>query len=389
MTTLAIVWTLLACGAVAALYRTALGGLDTLGALERDGLEEPPRWPGVSVVVTACDEAATLEPALASLRALDYPSLQIVVVDDRSCDGTAEIVDRIAAQDGRVTAIHVRELPDGWLGKVHAMHVGTGAATGELLLFTDADVVFGPRALRRAVSWFERDGLDHMGLIPLMRTSSHGIALTLSAFATMLGVVVALARNAPAGSKRAIGVGAFNLVRRKAFDATEGLPWLKLEVADDTGLALLMRRHGARWDIGLAVEDLELEWYPSLGALVGGLEKNLVGVIAAYSMPLGLLVANSPWIIGGGVLIAPILAGLPWLWAAPILTLALHVRTAWRVGQVTRLGFWAFFLSPLGHLVMSWALLRSTLACARNGGIRWRGTFYPVGALRKGKRIGL
>src|SRR6185369_2740694 len=108
-----------------------------------------------SVVVPACNEARTIERALTSLLAQDYPDLEIVLVDDRSSDETGAIIEHLAASDRRISAIHVRELPAGWLGKVHALQRGLERARGELVLFTDADIHFAPGALRRAVAWVE------------------------------------------------------------------------------------------------------------------------------------------------------------------------------------------------------------------------------------------
>ena len=105
---------------------------------------DPPSWPALSVVVPARDEARTIEPALASLLAQDYPGLEVVLVDDRSTDGTSAIIDRLAASNPQIAAVHVRELPAGWLGKVHALQRGFERARGDFVLFTDADIHFAP-----------------------------------------------------------------------------------------------------------------------------------------------------------------------------------------------------------------------------------------------------
>src|SRR5262249_1899466 len=127
---------------------------------------EPKRWPRLTVVIAACDEARTIGPALATLLVSDYPDLEIVVVNDRSTDDTGAIIDDVARRRPRVRAVHVRELPDGWLGKVHALHSGVAAATGEWLLFTDADVHFAPDTLRNAIAHVEAHGIDHLAAAP-------------------------------------------------------------------------------------------------------------------------------------------------------------------------------------------------------------------------------
>ncbi len=142
--------------------------------------------------------------------------------------------------------VHVRELPEGWLGKVHALQRGVERAKGAWLLFTDADVHFAPGTLRRAVACAEERQLDHLAVAAqvILRSFWTGVC-----HGSAMRGIVALARPwevMDPRSKKAIGTGAFNLVRRSVFDRTPGFGWLKLEVADDIGLGLMMKRAGAR-----------------------------------------------------------------------------------------------------------------------------------------------
>jgi cellulose synthase/poly-beta-1,6-N-acetylglucosamine synthase-like glycosyltransferase len=252
---------------------------------------DPPSWPSLSVVVPACNEARTIERALASLLAQDYPGLEIVLVDDRSSDGTGAIMERLAASDRRISTIHVRELPAGWLGKVHALQRGLERARGELVLFTDADIHFAPGALRRAIAWVEDRRLDHLAVLAEVRQSSFWVGVCLwSAFRG----IVTLARPWEAmdpRSTKAIGTGAFNLVRRAAFERTPGFEWLRLEVADDIGLGLMMKRSGGRPGLVLGRGQVLSEAYPKLADAVRGLEKNGFAQAARFSAWRGLAVA--------------------------------------------------------------------------------------------------
>ena len=194
----------------------------------------------------ARDEAHTIDPAVASLLAQDYPNLQVVLVDDRSTDETGTVIDRLAATDPRVAAVHVRELPDGWLGKVHALQRGVERASGNFVLFTDADILFAPGVLRRAIAWSEAERLDHLAVLAEVTSPSVLVAACIAASSRGL---IGLARPWEATdprSAKAIGTGAFNLVRRSAFERTPGFEWLRLEVADDIGLGLMMKRWGGR-----------------------------------------------------------------------------------------------------------------------------------------------
>ena len=142
---------------------------------------EPERWPTLSVVVAACNEADRIEAAARTLLEEDYPDLEIILVDDRSADSTGEILDRLAADDDRAKVLHITDLPDGWLGKVHALRCGLEASRGDFVLFTDADVHFAPGALRKAVAWCEDQGLDHLAAFPTLRmppATQNGISIT-------------------------------------------------------------------------------------------------------------------------------------------------------------------------------------------------------------------
>jgi len=218
--------------------------------LSRETLAAPPVWPSLSVVVPACDEADQLADAAATLLAQTYPDLQVVFVNDRSTDETGAIIDRLAAGDGRVAAVHIETLPDGWLGKVHALQRGLEAARGEYVLFTDADVHYHPAALERAVATMCRDRLDHLAAVPRLRPSSWMTDLLIGQFIRQLfAVFIPPWRIRDPRSKAFFGVGAFNLVRREALDATEGLPWLRMDTGDDMALALMMKRSGGRCDL--------------------------------------------------------------------------------------------------------------------------------------------
>src|SRR5215208_3489148 len=124
-------------------------------------------WPLLSVIIPACNEAANLGSAVESLLGQNYPNLEVILINDRSNDGTAEIIGRLALGDGRIRSLHVETLPDGWLGKVHALDRGVQLAEGDWLLFTDADVHFAAGTLRRAVGWAIANRIDHLGLAPL------------------------------------------------------------------------------------------------------------------------------------------------------------------------------------------------------------------------------
>lgn len=128
--------------------------------------EGDPPLPRLSVVVAARNEQLGVKRTLASLLDLDYPDYEVIFVDDRSDDRTGDIADRLGAGNDRLRVIHVEELPAGWFGKNHASWLGAMAARGDVLLFTDGDVVFGREAVMRGVRHLLRNRLDHLAVLP-------------------------------------------------------------------------------------------------------------------------------------------------------------------------------------------------------------------------------
>jgi len=344
--------------------------------------QDPAKWPKVSVVAAAWDKATRVEEALGSLANLDYPALEVIAVDDRSTDGTGAIIDRMAAADPRVRALHVTELPEGWLGKCHAMQEGARRTGGELLLFTDGDVVFAPDTLRLAVRHFLARRLDHLALLPGLVPGGYWEDAVKSYFA-MLFVVGVKAWAAGSASKEIyVGIGAFNLVRRSAYETIGGHEVLRLDVADDLMLGKRIKQAGFRQDALIASDHLRLRWQEGVGGFIRGLEKNGFAALG-FSIPFLLLVTALvflfyvvPWLgvlsfrdarVSGYALSVLLMHGIYGYFAS------FH-RNGWLLAPVL----------PCAAFVYLFAVWRSAVITLRRGGIRWRDTFYPLEVLKRG-----
>jgi glycosyltransferase involved in cell wall biosynthesis len=385
---LVVAWVVLAVIGSVSLLHGAIMLVRRCPQLGELGPPDPPSWPSLSVVVPACNEARTIERALASLSAQDYPSLEIVLVDDRSSDGTGSIIEHLAESDRRISAIRVRELPRGWLGKVHALQHGLERARGELILFTDADIHFAPGALRRAIAWVEDRRLDHLAVLAEVRQSSFWVGVCL--WSALRGVL-ALARPWEAmdpRSGKAIGTGAFNLVRRAAFERTPGFEWLRLEVADDIGLGLMMKRFGGRPGLVLGRGQVLHDAYPTLHDAVRGLEKNGFAQAARFSAWRGFAVVVLGVLGSLGLFAAFLPVGVPWLWAVGTSGLLSFGAASIVIARAFNAPL-AYMLPslPLGDLVMSYVVARATVLGVLRGGLVWRGTTYPTELLRGGRRV--
>jgi cellulose synthase/poly-beta-1,6-N-acetylglucosamine synthase-like glycosyltransferase len=182
----------------------------------------PSNNPRVSIIVPACDEEADVEQTLTQLLALDYDNYEVIAVDDRSTDRTGEIMDQVAASPqahGKLRVFHVRELPTGWLGKTHAMWTAAKQATGDWLLFTDADVLFKPDSLRRALAYAESVNADHVVLFPRMIMTKPGERMMIAFFQTLFVFGHRPWKVADPSTDDHMGVGTFNLIRRSVYEA--------------------------------------------------------------------------------------------------------------------------------------------------------------------------
>ncbi|MHB8419413.1 MAG: glycosyltransferase family 2 protein [Myxococcales bacterium] len=349
---------------------------------------EPARYPRLSLVVPACNEAATVEAAVASRLADDYPDLEVVLVDDRSTDGTGAILDRLATSDPRVRALHLTELPPGWLGKVHAMDQGARAATGDFLLFSDADVHVAKGTLRRTVAWAEERRLDMLAVAPGIVAPGYWISTVLAAFVRTLLVATRSWAVEEPGSKAYLGVGAFNLVRRSAFARTAAFAWLRLEVGDDFGLGLLMKRAGHRCAVLNGRGCVTVEWYPTLRAMIAGAERAAFSTCdfrlwRALTLAGGYLAAEFSFTL------AFLPVGLPWLPALGATALSLALLTSWVACRWSWIDSRTVPLFWVGTLLQVYMVARAGVLGALRGGIVWRGTLYRSEELRPGRRLRL
>lgn len=333
----------------------------------------------VSVVLAARNEADRVEKTVRGLLKQQEVHLEIVVVDDRSSDQSGEILRKLAAEDKRVKVIRVDALPPHWLGKCHACYLGANATNGEWILFTDADCWLNEKLIIRALSLAALEGADHVTLTPGIAETNIGTSAWHLAFLLSLADWVSgVNRDEP---KRFLGMGAFNLIRSSAYSACGGYEALRLTVVDDVKLGLLLRRAGFRTRAFIGGDDVLCDWGTTLGSVIRIMEKNY---FAAVDYRLGAVITL--------VLILPTLWGLAILGfftatlAGMIAAVALFslMIPAWVIAR--RLG-WSIgpaLITPLVFPILFYAILRSTLITLKQGGIRWRDTFYPLDVLRRG-----
>lgn len=375
-TALAAVTLLLSLAILAELVRGERG----MVVLRPGAPASDPPPPSVSVVIAARDEEHGLEAALRSVLAQDHPALDVTVVDDRSEDATPRILARLADEHPRLRVIRVDALPAGWLGKNHALHRGAAEATGELILFTDADVVMEPSAVRVAAEHLHREGLDHLTLAPRILMPGWLLEVFVVVFGIFFSLYARPWRVGDPDDPAHVGIGAFNLIRTAAYRRLGGHEPIRMRPDDDLKLGKLVKKHRMRQGFAAAVDLLSVEWYPGVRAAVRGLRKNAFAGVG-YSPALVVLATLVLLLFQVWPFVAVlVLSGVAfWLYVAVVLVLmAMYTGAALHQGRPA----WRAVAFPLGCALFIVILWNSMLYTLRHRGIEWRGTHYPLDELR-------
>jgi cellulose synthase/poly-beta-1,6-N-acetylglucosamine synthase-like glycosyltransferase len=338
--------------------------------------------PRVSIIVPARNEEEHIGAALATLLQLDYDNYEVIVVNDRSTDRTGEVMDRMASASGRLKIIHVAELPPGWLGKAHAMWSAAKPATGDWLLFTDADVHFRADVLSRALAYAETEGADHLVLFPRMIMRSAGEKMMIAFFQTLFVFGHRPWKVADPKTKDHMGVGAFNLIRRRVYDAVGGYQALRFEVVDDMKLGKVVKKAGYRQRNVYGADLISLRWVTGAMGMVNNLTKNSFAImsfqwwralLSAFALAfLNLMPFFGIWLAHGW-------ARLPYAVALASI-FGIYVGMSWE----SDIPAYYFVLHPIGAALFVYIMLRSMVLTLARGGVVWRGTFYPLDELKRG-----
>jgi GT2 family glycosyltransferase len=338
--------------------------------------------PLVSIIFAARDEAEKLPAAIATLLAQDYPRFEVIAVNDRSTDQTPAILHEIERSSCNLIVTDIASLPAGWLGKPHALVAGFEKSHGDWLAFTDADVHFAPDVLRRAIALATERQWDHLTLLTSVEMRGFWEIAAISYFG--LGFVFGnepwLAANPR--STRYVGVGAFQLVRRTAYEKSGGHARLRMDVIEDMKLGKLMKMAGFRSGVAVAQDMVHVRWHSGVHNVIRGVTKNMFAAVH-----------YNPFFAVGAMLLSVVMSVLPFFglafatgWARVFAGIAagaavlIHGAMIWSTDASPLYGL----THPLGALLFCWMIGRSAIATLWRGGVVWRDTFYPLEELRKG-----
>lgn len=358
--------------------------------VEAEGTVDPAPVPSVSVVIPARNEARNIEACVGSLSCSEYPEFEIVIVDDRSEDGTGDLVRSLPRGNARaIRVVTGAPLPDGWLGKPWACRQGAAETEGELILFTDADTTHSATLLSRSVASLREDGSDALTLVGRQLLGTFWEYLVQP---QMFGLLALRYRDlrrtfGEENWRDAIANGQYILMARDTYEAVGGHGSVKAEVVEDMRMAQVICRGGYRLSVRGAENDFATRMYRSLPDLVQGWAKNVyVGSRQSMSGRTAWLAPLAP---------AAMIVALILLWVAPLSGLLLSAAgvlpSAVVPWGVTTYGLSTLFwigvhrrfrapvslapLHPLGALVAVGIVLKSWRGGSR---VRWKGREYRV-----------
>lgn len=343
----------------------------------------PYQSPSVAIIIAVRNEEAALKNALISVCNLDYSNFKLIVINDRSTDNTGNIL-KAVQKDFPVDVINIEMLPPGWLGKNHALFAGFTRSAEEYMLFTDADVVFKKDVLAKAMHFVVKNDLDHLTILPEITTRSSLVKSVLSTFIILLTAMQRPWAAKISSSKASIGVGAFNLVKRKKYMEAGTHKTIAMRPDDDLQLAALMKAAAGKTDVLYGLNMIEVEWYKSVKEFINGLMKNafsgfdynLIKLIIGVLGVLLVFVLPFPVILLFGNMAQKIMLAF---------TLASQLILFWKMpgskGQ-----WWFGFTLIYSGIILVYIFIKAAFTNIRDGGIYWRETFYSLKELRKAKK---
>jgi cellulose synthase/poly-beta-1,6-N-acetylglucosamine synthase-like glycosyltransferase len=341
--------------------------------------------PLVTVIISAKDEESHIEEAAKSILASDHSSIQLILVDDRSVDRTFEIMGELARQDNRVTVLSVLDLPQGWTGKTHAVFLATNHASGEILLFTDADTVFRPDAISRALRFFLTNDLDMLSLVPgftergFLEDAVHPhMALGLSYFYPLTEVN-------DSTKSAAMASGCFIMMSKFAYREVGTWERFKNQLTEDVALAKEVKAKGLKMGLMRGGDLVCTRPFATLSEVCrfwkrtyyGALEQNIPKMVQLIFNYASLAVLILLFLVSGALLLAgKVSTAMTWLFIISTLGMAAVIIPYSLFIRLER-GNWLYgLMAPVGIFVGAWVAVDTLGTVVTDRGIRWRGSLY-------------
>ncbi|MER3470973.1 MAG: hypothetical protein C4330_06460 [Chitinophagaceae bacterium] len=345
-------------------------------------LSNTPEEP-VVIIIAVRNEEEHLANALQSVCKLSYTNYRLLLINDRSTDGTAVIMQSFQQQYPHIEILQIDTLPKGWLGKNHALYQGYLHTSEKWMLFTDADVVFAPDSLVKAMQYATSRNIDHLTILPEVESRSKWLNSILATFVILLEAKQRPWALSNPKSSAFLGIGAFNLINRDAYQKIGTHKAFALRPDDDLMLGKRIKESGLKQDALYGEGMIGLEWYTSVKEFINGLMKNtftafrynfLIMVVAGLIPTLLLFVLPLPllFLFGDGMERA----------MALFILLAQIILFSFNKGNHSK--WWYAFMEPVAGAILAYILVRASFLAIKQKGIYWRESFYSLDELKKG-----
>jgi cellulose synthase/poly-beta-1,6-N-acetylglucosamine synthase-like glycosyltransferase len=337
--------------------------------------------PSLAIIIAVRNEEEDLENALQSVCNIHYNNYRIIVVNDRSTDRTADILQGFTARYQKLAVTTITTLPNGWLGKNNALYQGYLSSSEEWMLFTDADIVFHPDAINKALGYATRHQLDHLSILPEAISRSTILNSVLGTFGIILMMHMKPWGAKNPRSKGFAGIGAFNLVRRDAYEKIGTHDRIKLRPDDDMQLGQIIKSVGLKQDVLGGQQYICLEWYKNLREFINGLMKNSFSV-SEYKLGQAILNALMVLVCFALPIPAMLIFGSTQIRLMAVVVFMFQVlyMVAVRPNK-----WWYALMVPFASFLIVYTTLKSAFLTIRQGGIYWRDSFYSLAMLKDEK----
>lgn len=339
--------------------------------------------PSLAIIIAVRNEEESLEKALESVCNINYKNYRIIIVNDRSTDGTSAIIEKIILKYPRVHVENIKSLPVGWLGKNHALYKGYLATNEEWMLFTDADIVYNTGSINKAVGYAIANQLDHLAILPEVNSKSAVLDSVLNTFKLMVDLKTKPWKVKDPRSKASIGIGAFNLLTKKAYEKAGTHTCIKMRPDDDLKLGEKVKASGSKQDVLYGNGEVKLQWYKNVKEFVSALMKNTFSVcnynpaqaIINAIITLLLFALPIPILLLFGTTIERLTTVIIIIFQSAMFLFKPAMKVKW----------WHVFMIPYSGFLMAFIILKSTYLTIKQGGIYWRDSFYSLAYLKTNK----
>ena len=342
--------------------------------------------PKVSIILPARNEEKFIGKCLESFVNQDYTNYEIMAIDDSSDDKTWEIIEKYAKKSDKVVPVKAASKPDGWMGKNWACMEGFKRASGDLLLFTDADTVYSKKVLSLAVAHLLSEKLDVLTVIPRLLCLDNITKITLPMLSTFLhSRYSALNVNNP---KKGIGYffGSFFIIKKEVYEKIGTHEKVKHEIIEDGALGKITKESGFRLKMVRGEHLLDAVYSRSSQEMWNGFERLMVPLyhqnksyaVGVFFAVLFILFIPIPFLIYSMIFLENSISFIPLLASAILSTSTIFIAAFMETKMGLNLNSVFGLFAPLGGLIVTCGFLSGILQANKSSAVSWRGRKYSV-----------